>query len=342
MSQTGVQYRSPTYYEIESRGSSWRDHRSPEYWEYRRLWEERPAKRDPGDFPLHVDIDPTNACNLKCTMCPRTHYLESGNTTWAPNGKIGFMDFALYQRVIDQAAAGGAFSIKLNFLGEPLLHPDVVKQTAYAHDHGLEVMMNTNATLLSAEMSEELIRAGVDDIFFSVDSPYAEEYEAIRAGANFENVIDNIAEFVRIKERLGARHIQTRASMVVHSMVETEKAREDFKNLFEGLGVAEIGFGLATEMDVDYWEAYGFISGFACRDLYQRMFVYWDGKIGPCCGEWERAFLLGDTRTDDLAEVWLNERYQSLRRFHEQGRYDRMAICRKCSVPWLSTLEVAP
>lgn len=343
MSRDRITYRSPSYFEIANpKSSNWREYRDAGYWEYRRLWEERPANRDPGDFPIHLDLDPTNACNLKCTMCPRTHYLQTGNKKWAPGGRIGFMDDDLFRRVIDQAAAEGAYSIKLNYLGEPLLHPEVVGQVRYAHSRGLEVMMNTNATLLTEALSQRLILAGLDDIFFSVDSPYPREYERIRAGANFHKVIDNIRRFVQVKKRLGANHIQTRVSMVMNSVDRADKTRRDFKRLFTGLGVDEIGFGLPTEMNVDYWREHGRTQGFVCRDPYHRMFVFWDGLIGPCCGEWERGYILGDARVDKLKDVWKSDMYKRLREAHEQGRYEDIPICRNCSVPWLSQQEVEP
>jgi radical SAM protein with 4Fe4S-binding SPASM domain len=129
--------------------------------------------------------------------------------------------------------------------------------------------------------------------------------------------------------------------MVLHHTGETGQiVRRDFRRLFGSLGVAEIGFGLPTEMTKDYWLDHGKIPGFVCRDPYNRMFVYWDGLIGPCCGEWERGLVMGDANHDPLAQVWKNERYQALRRAHEENRYETVAICRKCSVPWLSIQEV--
>lgn len=337
-----ISYRSPTYYEtVNPESTNWRDYRDEKYREYRKQWEKRPRIQYHGDFPLHIDIDPTNACNLRCTMCPRTHYLNSNNSQWAPGGKIGFMEWKLFTRVIDMAGEGGAYSVKLNYLGEPLLHPDVVEQVRHAKRRGLEVMMNTNATLLTEEMSLNLLEAGLDDIFFSVDSPYAKEYEEIRIGADFEQVIRNIETFVRTRDRLGLKHVQTRVSMVEGlSGDDVLKKRADFRNLFYGLGVAETGFGLATDMETDYWAEYGFIPGFSCPDIYTRMFVYWDGKVGPCCGEWERGLLLGDAYEMDLGDIWLSDKYGFLRKAHEESRYDSIGICRKCSVPWLSTREI--
>ncbi|MFH1091224.1 MAG: radical SAM protein [Pseudomonadota bacterium] len=342
MNRGRISYRSPSYYEVATENKrSWRNFRDETYWEYRRLWEERPLKMDPGDFPLHVDVDTTNACNLRCTMCPRTHYLDTGRTAWAPKGKIGFIDFKLYQKIIDQAADGGAYSIKINWLGEPLLHPEVIEQVHYAHQRGLEVMMNTNATLLNREMSERLLEAGLADVFFSVDSPYPEVYEQTRVGARFEQVLGHIRTFIETQQRLGLYHVQTRVSMVIDPCrPEIEKEKEDFKRLFLDLGLAEIGYGLLTDMKVDYRQEYGRIEGFVCRDIFHRLFVFLDGEIGPCCGHWERGFRLGNIKTDTLKNIWHNRSYQVLRETHAGGRYDRIPMCRACSVPWLSRQEI--
>ncbi|MEW6263517.1 MAG: radical SAM protein [Thermodesulfobacteriota bacterium] len=344
MSQDRISYRSYSYYEVSGgRKTEWRDFRGPEYQAYRRLWDDRPARKDPGEFPLHLDIETTNACNLRCIMCPRTIFLNSGNKKWSPDGRIGFMTWELYQDLIDQAAAGGAYSVKLNFLGEPLLHPQVVKQVRYAKENGLEVMMNTNATLLTEEMSHELLIAGLDDVFFSVDSPYRDEYEHIRAGAKFEEVLENIQTFIEIKDRLGLLHVQTRASMVVSEFDPTgRQVREDYKKLFTGLGVSEIGFGIKTDLGADYWKKHGPVKGFACRDPYHRLFVYWDGQVGPCCGQWERRLVMGDARQDQIKDIWRNSPYTELRQAHESGRYFQLPACRDCSVPWLSQVEVEP
>ncbi len=78
-------YRSPTYCELAAPPElDWRKYRGPEWFEYRRQWEERPLRRDPGPFPLHLDIDPTNRCNLSCSMCPRSFYLREGRREWNP------------------------------------------------------------------------------------------------------------------------------------------------------------------------------------------------------------------------------------------------------------------
>ena len=139
-----------TYGEIRKTGDEpmeWELNRGTEYWEYRKKWEEYPKKQIVPEGPLHLDIETTNLCNLKCKMCPRTVSVNKGEF------RTGVIEFEFYSYLIDQGADFNACSVKFNYLGEPLVHPDVVKQVAYAKRRGfIEVMFNTNGTLLNSEM----------------------------------------------------------------------------------------------------------------------------------------------------------------------------------------------
>ena len=64
----------------------WEELRSPEYWEYRKNWEEYPKNGITPEFPLCINIETTNVCNLDCIMCPRTVLIARGTycscTVW--------------------------------------------------------------------------------------------------------------------------------------------------------------------------------------------------------------------------------------------------------------------
>jgi len=338
-----INYRSPTYYELAAPPElDWRQYRGPEWHEYRRQWDERPGSQHPGSFPLHLDIDPTNRCNLGCSMCPRTFYLKEGRQDWNPQGRLGEMDFSLYEKLIAEGAANGLRSVKLNFLGEPLLYSRLTDMVRLAAGQGLWVMINTNATLLTEDYSLKLLEAGLSDIFFSFDSPYQKEYEAVRVGADYHRTLENIKTFMAVKDSLGKRAVQTRASMVLPEGLDEaalEPIKADYIKLFRDLKVAEIGFGLPSVMGLDYEKEYGLFPGFVCPDLFRRMFVFWDGPVGPCCGDWERGLIMGDAHTESLAGIWQGPAYRRLRQAHVSGRYEQIEACRKCSVPYLSTVD---
>jgi hypothetical protein len=250
------------------------------------------------------------------------------------------MDFDLYARLIQEGAAKGLQSVKLNFLGEPLLYPKLPEMVKLAAQKSLWVMLNTNAVALTYDLGKRLLLAGLTDIFFSFDSPYPKEYEAIRQGAKYKGVLDNIAAFMELKDSLGLKGLQTRASMVLPEDPEgREEIKADYVRLFRRLKVAEIGFGLPTIMDRDYASLNP--PTFVCPDLFRRIFVYQDGVYGPCCGDWSRKIPLGDADSFPLiADLWNSAAYQSLRAAHKDGAYRTIPACLTCSVPYLSTVDI--
>lgn len=319
-----------TYGEIRrtSDKMEWEQARGPEYWEYRRKWEEYPKKMYASDFPIHLDIETTNACNLRCPMCPRTIMALD------KSGKVGFMNFELYKSIIDQGVENGLCSVKLNYLGEPLIHPDIVKQVKYAKEKGvIEIMFNTNAVALTEEMSHKLLEAGLDSIFFSIDYTSPDKYNQTRVGADFYKVVRNIKKFIELKNNLGYKHVQTRISMVV--MDHTREELEEYKRFgFEELGVDSVGYGELIDYAgewVGYPEHYN--PNFVCAQLFHRMFIMWDGVVTPCCADTKRESIMGNARKEKLKDIWHNKKYENMRNAHIQGRYYEIPICRKCYVP---------
>jgi hypothetical protein len=216
------------------------------------------------------------------------------------------------------------------------MYPQLAKMVKLARDLGLWVMLNTNAVLLTQKKSRELLEAGLTDIFFSFDSPYPQTYEKIRVGAQFSKTLENIRTFMHLKDLMGLKYVQTRASMVLpEDPVGREKIKEDYLKLFRDLKVAEIGFGLPTILERDYSSlTEGLL--FICPDLFRRTFIFHDGIVGPCCGDWERRLVMGDAKREPIATIWQGENYVSLRSSHVNGDFRKVPACRACSVPYLA------
>ena len=181
------------------------DDNTPEYKEYRRRWKENPKKNVVGNFPIHVDLESTSHCNLRCPFC-----FQSFNPL-PPH----LLKFEWFKKVIDEGVQKGLCSIKLQYRGEPLLHPRLAEMVKYAKEKGvIEVMFNTNATLLNEKKSRALIKAGLDKIICSVDGYFKEVYEKNRVGAKWEAVLENILRLQKIKKELGSKKPIVRVQML--------------------------------------------------------------------------------------------------------------------------------
>ncbi len=241
--------------EVYSR--DWETYRDKDYFEYRDMWSSLPQSRTTTDFPIHLDIETTDLCNLHCPMCPRT--------VTGPKSKDGYEKYISkehYIKVIDEAVENNVKSIKLQYLGEPTLHKDVVWQVKYAKEKGIiDVMLNSNATRLTDKLSRGLLEAGLDKIYFSFDAVSPELYAQQRVGATMGAVIDNIYAFVKLRNEISPKTF-VRVQMVMYDDPIWKQQFEAMKVMWGDI-VDALGYGLFTERDPTGFKEFEKVDGFA-------------------------------------------------------------------------------
>lgn len=95
--------------------------------------------------PFYVQFELTQKCNNKCFFC----YNEIGEV----EGKELSTNEA--KSILDQLASAGVFRINFNG-GEPLARPDFFDICRHASSLGLDLHMNTNATLITDAMAAQI------------------------------------------------------------------------------------------------------------------------------------------------------------------------------------------
>ena len=152
--------------------------------------------------PVVAELFLTDNCNLRCISCA----CWRSNTPDELNRDEWF-------NVIDQLAEHDF--VKLNFTGgEPLLRPDLLEILSYASKHSdAELHLNTNAILLSPNLAQQIIDAGVRSFNISVDGATPEVHDGIRGqkGA-FETTLKHFAELMRLRDRY---HLKLRLMFTV-------------------------------------------------------------------------------------------------------------------------------
>jgi radical SAM protein with 4Fe4S-binding SPASM domain len=284
-------------------------------------------------YPIHLDIESTSICNLDCPMCP---YPEM-------QIKKGNMNFELFQKIIDQCD-GKVFDVLLHMYGEPLINKDIFKMIRYAKDRGVRITsLSTNLTLLTKEKSGKLIEAGLDKITLSFDGTDKETFEQVRKGANFEKCLQNLYGFLEVKQELKSRNPFTVLQII--QMRETEPGLKDFVDRFSKLPV-----DLLKVKSFDTWA--GQIEHRTeemkpstyhrnnvnddrkpCPLLWYYMSIRWDGRVVPCCRDYDNHEILGDVTKESLLDVWNGKRFQALRQDHLNGNFENSVLCAKC-VEW--------
>ena len=315
-----------TYSEI-TLDDKWLNLKPDEYHKYRSDWSNIPKNFTDIDFPLHLDIETTTYCNLKCPMCPRTQLVEQGKFN-----ENGFITKDEFMKIIDEGTRYNLRSIKLNYLGEPLMHKDIAWQIEYAKKKGvIDVIMNSNGAALNEKNSESLLKAGIDGLFISFDAVNPKDYETQRVGATLGRTIDNLYKFVKLRNKIRPS-CQVRVSMV---MYDDPKWMEQYKALqvmWKGI-VDAVGYSWYTERDEEISGEYEYVPGFHCAQPFHRMFLKNNGNVTICCVDDKDEVIVGNWKKEKLYNIWNGEKYKDIRNKHSSGEYNKIDMCRKCYLP---------
>jgi len=133
-----------------------------------------------------VYVEPTNKCNLTFRMCIRNAWDEP----------LGQMADTTFERVIDGLRSfSPPPTILFGGFGEPLFHPNIVEMVVKAKALGSKVELITNGTFFSETFPSQLVKAGLDVLWVSLDGATPESYADVRLGAEFSKVLVNVARF---------------------------------------------------------------------------------------------------------------------------------------------------
>lgn len=146
--------------------------------------------RRPVNHLAKVYIEPTNRCNLQCRTCMRNVWDEP----------LGQMSSTIFDRIVEGLRSfSPPPTIFFGGFGEPLAHPDIVEMVIKAKLLGSKVELITNGTMLTPEISRELIKADLDILWVSIDGATPESYADVRLGAALPEVLANLKHFRNIR-----------------------------------------------------------------------------------------------------------------------------------------------
>lgn len=275
----------------------------------------------PLDFPLALDIESTNACNLECFFCPRQEAVKG----------VGLMEFGLFKRIVDECAERGPIrKIGLHKDGEPLAHPQIVDMVRHVRTRNAAavVSLTTNGILMRPEKARGLIDAGLNDLNISIDTVNAETYRKTKGKDKYRLVEENV------------RHVLTMKPDDVKVTVKFIRMKENLGE--EARFIAQWQDSGADILITEYHDWSGSVrrssllsllppSAYACENPWYALAVNWDGKVSICCVDWNSEAVVGDARTQSIHEMWHGEELRRIRELHLDGKSAGMAPCASCT-----------
>jgi radical SAM protein with 4Fe4S-binding SPASM domain len=278
-------------------------------------------------LPVRLWVELTSHCNYRCLMCPNKDLSKEDK---------GFMDLDLYKKIVDEAR-GFVFDINLAHRGESLLHPHLVEAIAYAKERNLFTRLHTNGSLLSENLSKEIIHSELDRISFSFDGYDKKTYEKIRKGGNFDTTVANILRFLEIKKEARAKKPVTNIEVIDFERGDKKGLREA-KDLFLGR-FRDLPLDNIVMKEMHNWagrikkEKRGKKYSI-CPFPWNALIIYWNGEVLPCTQDFFGDFIVGDVNKTSLKEIWNGEEMRLLRKKLSERSIEGLKTCSQCDRLW--------
>lgn len=281
------------------------------------------------DFPQHIFLETTSACNLKCKMCPRT----TGDTL------IGHMDFELFKKAIDEARHYGPRTFCLHLFGEPLVAPKFIDEINYIKQSNPKnsIVLTTNGTLLDEEKARSMVKAQVDKIAVSFTAATPENYLANAGVDKLETVEANVEKLVKIKKELNS----VKPKIIVRMILEdyNQQEAEIFKNKWQNQDViVEVRPAHNYGGNVEYGQSRDGetrqkkVKRWPCYHFWLSPAIHWNGDFSICCNDYARKAVLGNLKDQTINELWNSPSIQKFRKEQLKGNFKIPSICENCNV----------
>ena len=275
-------------------------------------------------YPPIIAIEPTNACMMKCIMCPRKYMKR----------KIGFMDINLFKKIIDQAK-GCTNMISLELFGDALLHPKIGEMIDYLHKKGILSQISTNATSLSDNAVDKILNSKLDVLLIALDGIDDRTYKKYRGkSADYGKAVIQINNL--LKRKIEGKRKKPFIDIRMLGLPGLQEHFNIFKEQWNKQGIDKIStntfhsFGGSVKEIKDSeiganWTYHGM-----CFKPWQGLHIYWDGRVVPCCFDYDGKVILGNLNKETLEEVWNNKKMQELRKQFLTGKFKSNKLCKTC------------
>ena len=277
------------------------------------------------DFPPYLLIEPVSACNLRCPMCFQI------DKTFTRKPFMGVMEWDLFTKVVDEANDIGVGAITLASRGEPTMHPKYGDMLKYIRDKKniFELKTNTNATFLTEKLCNTIFESEVSTVVISADHYEKKQFEILRKGSNFEEIVKNVEMLFNIrKKNFPNSKTEIRISGIDYNK---DLNREKFNQFWE-----RISDNVSAGYAVERWDTYNNkpiqkIES-ACSYLWDRMYVWFDGKCNPCDADYKSYLSYGNVKNNSIIEVWNSPELKELRSKHLKGKRNKINPCDRCGL----------
>ncbi len=290
--------------------------------------------------PVLYNFETTNACNMRCEMCPRTTMMTR---------PIETIDMETFKRVIDQIEP---FSDSLwqkweNFVeknygisrddmsenhfflyvipkvivlhgyGDPLLDKKMPERVKLMTERNIPSYFSCNPANINTKRTAEIFENGLDYIKYSIEAADDIIHKQVRGNAsNFTEAYKKILHLLDLKKRYEYK------TTIVITMLNLNKPWQEeqwqkVQDAFKGLDV----YIYLKSQDQQWYEnnkqqtkSIHWVE--FCQFPWSSMTIKSNGEAAECVEDYNNEIILGDAKKESLYDIWNGEKYRKLREDH--------------------------
>ncbi len=290
--------------------------------------------------PVIYNIETTNACNMKCEMCPRTTMMTR---------KIETMKLDLFKSIVDQIEPHSEEDwkaweefvinrygvqpndmsenhfflyiipkvIQLHGYGDPLLDKNMPAYVKILKERGFQSYFSCNPSNIDLERTKTMFGNGLDYIKYSIETVDDMLHKKIRGQAsNFTESYKKILELLALKAKNNYK------TTIIITMLDLHRSnqKEEFEKLKDAFKKCDIYIYFKSEDQQWYRKDYHGTTSVHwsefCKHPWMSMTIKSNGEAAMCMEDFNNEIVLGDARIDSLYDIWNGGKYQQFRIDH--------------------------
>lgn len=290
--------------------------------------------------PVIYNIETTNACNMRCKMCPRTTMMTRAIET---------IDEDTFKKIVDQIEpfqevqwqkwerfVEAEYGIKktdmsenhfflyiiprviqLHGYGDPLLDKNMPEYLRILSEKNIPTYFSCNPSNINIRKMSRMFENGLNYIKYSIETVDDDLHKKIRGNAsNFTKSYNKIVDLLKIKEE---NKYKTTIIITMLNLNRTNQMKEYemLKNAFEGL---DVYIYLKSEDQQWYRKDYHGTNSVHwsefCKHPWMSMTIKSNGEAVMCMEDFNNEIVLGDAKKDSLYDIWNGDKYKKFRNDH--------------------------
>ena len=289
--------------------------------------------------PIIYNIETTNACNMRCVMCPRTTMMTR---------PVQNLDMDIFKTIIDQIApfsdekwhkwekfVEASYGIPrddmsenhfflhiipkvivLHGYGDPLLDKDMPNRIRRLSERGIPSYFSCNPANIDIDRTSAMFDNGLDYIKYSIESVSDERHKTIRGGAsNFSDSYRKILKLLDVKAK------KDYGCTIVITMLNLHEAQYDeFDNLKDVFKDQDVYIYLKSQDQQWYQDKHESTKSLHwlefCQFPWSSMTIKSNAEAAMCVEDFNNEIILGNTKFESLTAIWNSEKYKKFRQDH--------------------------